>query len=411
MLRGKRLARRDCLKLCGAAACSARSRLTTVMAMPHSTSTTPAEPADTITLFLCGDVMLGRGIDQILPHPGDARLHERQVHSAITYVQLAERVNGPIPRPVDFPYVWGDALEVLRRVQPDLRIINLETSITRSPDFIPKGINYKMSPDNAACLTAAGIDGCVLANNHVLDWGRAGLLETLETLEKLGVKSAGAGRNAAQAEAPAVLEVAGKGRVLVFGFGSQTSGIPRAWAAAESEPGVNMLKDLSERTIARIADRAQASRRPGDLLVASIHWGGNWGYDIPAQERRFAHGLIEGAGFDVVHGHSSHHPKGIEVYRDRPILYGCGDFLNDYEGIAGYEAFRDDLTLMYLPTLSAANGRLISLRLVPFQIRKLRLHRAPAAGGGWLRDVLNRESASFGVRLEPGEDDTLSVSW
>jgi poly-gamma-glutamate synthesis protein (capsule biosynthesis protein) len=410
-LRRQTLDRRFFLKLSGVGACDSLMDRTLVKAMSDRTGDRRFEVSDTITLFLCGDVMLGRGIDQILPHPDDPRLYEPAVALATTYVELAEKVNGPIPRPVDFRYVWGDALEVLRQVQPDLRIINLETSITRSTDFLPKGINYKMNPGNAACLTAAGIDCCVLANNHVLDWGRAGLLETLETLEKLGVKSVGAGRSAAEAEAPAILPVAGKGRVLVFAFGSTSSGIPHDWAASSDQPGVHLLPDLSQRTIARIGARTLAAKQPGDVLVASIHWGANWGYEIPVQQRRFAHGLIDGAGFDVVHGHSTHHPRGIEIYRNKPILYGCGDFLNDYEGVAGYAEFRDDLVVMYLPSLATANGRLVHLRLIPFQIRKFRLNRASEGDAAWLRGTLSRESSRFGVRVELGEDNSLSVTW
>src|SRR5690606_26359991 len=192
----------------------------------------------------------------ILPHPGDPRLYEPAVASATTYVELAEAVSGPIPRPADFAYVWGDALETLRRARPDLRIINLETSVTRSTEFAPKGINYKMNPDNMPVLAAAQIDCCVLANNRVLDWRRAGLVETLEALQEASIRTAGAGRDATQAEAPAVLQVAGKGRVLVFAFGSQSSGIPRSWAAGADQPGVHLLPDLSGRTVERIAEHA-----------------------------------------------------------------------------------------------------------------------------------------------------------
>src|SRR5262249_8540694 len=149
---------------------------------------------------------------------------------------------------------------------------------------------------------------------------------TVDALEAAGLHAAGAGRNAAQASAPAVLAAMGKGRVVVFAFGSETSGIPSDWAAGEKEPGVNLLPDLSDRTVALIAARAPA-KRPGDVFVASIHWGPNWGYEIPTSQRKFAHGLIEEAGFDVVHGHSSHHPKGIEIHKQKLILYGCGDFL------------------------------------------------------------------------------------
>ena len=364
---------------------------------------------DTTTLFLCGDVMLGRGIDQILPHPGDPRLYESYVKSAVTYVELAERLNGPIPKPVDYEYVWGDVLAELQRVRPHARIVNLETAITRNSTPEPKGINYKMNPDNMPCLTAAGIDCCVLANNHVLDWGNPGLLETLDSLAAAGIRTAGAGRNAAQAEAPAIIEIAGMRRVLVFAFGSTTSGIPSDWAAGDAKPGVNLLKDLSDRTVARIAARVQAARRPGDLVVASLHWGGNWGYRIPPERRHFAQALIERAAVDIVHGHSSHHPLGIEIHRGKPILYGCGDFINDYEGISGYEEFRSDLTVMYLPTISASSGELVDLRLVPFQMGKFRLNRAAREDAIWLRDTLDRESSKFGTQVTLNEDGTLTV--
>jgi poly-gamma-glutamate synthesis protein (capsule biosynthesis protein) len=356
-------------------------------------------PGDALTLFLCGDVMTGRGIDQILPHPGEPRLYEPWVIHAGEYVRLAEEANGPVARPVDFAYVWGDALGELERAAPDARIVNLETAVTRSNDPWPgKGIHYRMSPANVACLAAARVDCCTLANNHVLDWGHAGLAETLDTLATAGIRTAGAGRDLEEAEAPAALAVAGKGRVLVFSFGVSDSGIPRAWRATAHGPGVALLEDLSERTVRRVATLVTQARRPGDVVVASVHWGGNWGYSVASAHRRFAHALVAEAGVDVVHGHSSHHPKGIEVWQGKLILYGCGDFLNDYEGIAGYEAFRGDLTCLYLPTLEAGSGRLLALELCPMQVRRLRLNRARPEDARWLGEVLARESA----RLDTG---------
>lgn len=88
-----------------------------------------------ITLFLCGDVMTGRGIDQVLPHPSDPILYEPYVRNAIAYVRLAEQTNGPIPTPLEFSYIWGDALAELERVAADVRIINLETSITERGQY------------------------------------------------------------------------------------------------------------------------------------------------------------------------------------------------------------------------------------------------------------------------------------
>lgn len=360
---------------------------------------------------MCGDVMTGRGIDQVLPHPGDPRLHEAYLKDARGYVEIAEAANGPIPRPVGFAYIWGAALAELERAAPDLRLINLETAVTRSDAFQEKGINYRMHPDNLPCLTAAGIDFCALANNHVLDWGEAGLEETLATLDQAGIRHAGAGRSLAEAKAPAVLPVRGQGRVLVFSFGAASSGIPGSWAAAADRPGVNLLPDLSARTVRQIGEEVRKVRRPGDIVVASLHWGSNWGYAISREQTEFAHRLIDEAGVDVIHGHSSHHVQGLEVYRDKPVIYGCGDFLNDYEGISGYEAFRDDLSLMYFVSMDPETGKLVRLQMVPMQIRNFRLNRASEADARWLGDVLNREGRRFGTRVELNEDHSLTLQW
>jgi poly-gamma-glutamate capsule biosynthesis protein CapA/YwtB (metallophosphatase superfamily) len=351
--------------------------------------------------------MTGRGVDQILPRPGNPRLFEPYVRSALEYVALAERASGPLARPVGFDYVWGDALAELERAQPDARVVNLETAVTASDEAWPgKGIHYRMHPGNVPCLGAAALDCCVLANNHVLDWGRAGLSETLATLRAAGLRSAGAGRDAAEAQAPAVIESRRGGRVLVFGLASGTSGVPRDWAAGPQRSGVCLLDDLSPRSAEVVAQRIAAQRRRGDIVVASIHWGGNWGYEVPAQQRAFAHALIDG-GADVVHGHSSHHAKGIELYRERPILYGCGDLITDYEGIEGYEALRPELSLLYFPTLDADSGRLVEFALSPMRLRRMRLERAAPDDAGWLRVALGK----LGTVLEPRGDGMLSLRW
>lgn len=251
-----------------------------------------------VRLFLCGDVMSGRGVDQVLAHPCSPEIYEDYMRSAEDYVVLAEQASGPIPRRNGPFYIWGAALGELARMQPDARIINLETAVTRSNDWAHKGINYRMSPENEGCLTAAGIDCCVLANNHVLDWGYAGLNETLATLQKLNIKTTGAGRNLREAGAPAVLEL-GAARLLVFSFGSTSSGIPPEWAATGSRAGVNLLADMSEASALEVADQIAAWRQPGDLVVASIHWGSNWGYHIPHEQTLFARTLIDKAGISI----------------------------------------------------------------------------------------------------------------
>jgi len=372
----------------------------------------PSRAPNLITMFMCGDVMIGRGIDHVLPHPSEPSIHEPTMKNAGGYVELAEKANGPIQKPVTFSYIWGDALEELERMSPDLRIINLETSITKSNDYWRgKGRHFRMHPENIPCLTAAKIDFCSLANNHILDWGHAGLIETLETLEKVNIKSAGAGRNFQEADSPAVMVVEGKGRVVVFSYCMRTSGIPYTWAASKTMPYVNLLQNLSDKTIRHIKKRIEGVKQAGDIVVASIHWGGNWGYDIPAEQTEFAHKLIDTAGVDVIHGHSSHHVRGIDVYKEKPVIYGAGDFLNDYEGIEGYESFRPDLALMYFVGSDPSTGKLVHLQMTPIRIERFKANRASRADALWLKEILNREGKKFGTRVEINQDNTLTLKW
>jgi poly-gamma-glutamate synthesis protein (capsule biosynthesis protein) len=351
-----------------------------------------------ITLFLAGDVMLGRGVDQVLPHPGDPLLRERHMHDARGYVDLAEDENGPIPRPVPFDWPWGVLLDALDDVRPDGRIVNLETSVTTSDDYAPgKAVHYRMHPDNLAALTLARPDVTVLANNHVLDFGTRGLEETLDSLARAGLNVAGAGRNLEEARRPAVIGLADT-RLLVFGVGLTSSGIPDEWAADEGRPGVRALSEFGRSTATTILQDVERWRRPGDLVVVSIHWGSNWGYRVPHDQLRLGHALIEG-GVDLVHGHSSHHPRPIEVHQGKLILHGCGDLIDDYEGIHGYEKYRDDLRVAYLASLDRRSGRLTRLRMLVLKARRMRLEHASAEDVDWLRDVLDRVSGPLGASL------------
>lgn len=365
-----------------------------------------------VTLFLAGDVMLGRGIDQILPRSNDPRLHEPVVQRATRYVTLAEAAHGSIPHPVGHSYVWGRALEELERVGPDARIVNLETAMTTSDAPWPgKGIHYRMHPANVPVLETAQIGCAVLSNNHVMDWGAEGLRETLGCLEKAGISTAGAGRDLREAKAPAVMPLEGGDRILVFGVGDTSSGIPPAWRAGRDRPGVWLLEETRKSTLQELAAQIGRTRRAGDIVVVSIHWGGNWGFEIPRGHREFAHGLVDEAGVDVVHGHSSHHAMGIEVYRDRPILYGSGDFLNDYEGISGYGEFRDDLALMYFTAVTPEDGTLFRFRIVPLRIRRFRLEPASPEDLLWLKGMLDREGRSLGTRAELVGGGMIELHW
>ena len=367
---------------------------------------------DRVTFFLCGDVMTGRGIDQVLPHPGNPKLHEPRVHDAFEYVELAERAHGPLPRPIDFRYIWGDLFEIFEREKPHAKIINLETAITRSDTHWPsKEVHYKMNPDNIGCLEAAAMDCCALANNHTLDWGIPGLLETLDTLDKAQIKHAGAGRSLVEARAPAIMETGDDTRVIFFSLGSTSSGIPAEWSAQTNRPGLHILETQPKDPVHLLAKEIGTVKRNGDIVIVSIHWGNNWGYKIPSAQKQIAHRFIDEAGVDIVHGHSAHHVKAIEVYKDRLVLYGCGDFFNDYEGITGYEQFRGDLGLMYFAEIDSITGKLFALRMIPTKVRRFRLNRAPSIDSEWVADLLNREGKRFNTRVQRSAGNSLVLSW
>lgn len=383
---------------------------------------------DGIGLVLAGDVMTGRGVDQILRFPGRPELHEEYVRDARRYVELAERVNGPIPRGVEPTWPWGSALEAMEEYGPAVRVMNLETSVTTSDDVaLGKAVNYRMAPANLDVLKVAGVDAWTLANNHVLDYGATGLLETLDTLADAGQRAPGAGRDAAEAWRPAVVGVPspdavvgvpspdapdqanqGAGRVVIASVADVSSGVPGGWRAAPDRAGVALLPNLSLATADEVAHRLLEAERPGDIRVVSVHWGSNWGYRIPNEHRRFAHRLVE-AGVHVVHGHSSHHPRPIEVYRGRLVLYGCGDLVNDYEGIGGYAGFRSELRLLYSARLAMGTGELVGLQMTPLLARRLTLEHASREDATWLARVLDHESRGHGARVRLGSDDRLEV--
>jgi len=365
-----------------------------------------------VVLFLAGDVMTGRGIDQVMHQPSAPGLQESWVRDARDYVRLAERANGTIASPVPAHYIWGDALAQLQRMGPALRIVNLETSVTRSDDAWPgKGINYRMHPGNVDCLTAAGIDACTLANNHVLDWGRAGLRETLESLHGAGIRTAGAGADQSEAWAPVGFELAHGGRLLLCSFATPSSGVPAEWAATATAAGVARLPDLSQRSVTQVSAAVSSHRRDGDRVIVSIHWGGNWGLAIPQAHRDFAHSLIDDGIADLIHGHSSHHPLPIEVHRGKLILYGCGDLINDYEGIGPHEELRSDWGCLYFPTLGAQAGALQRLEIVPMELRRFRLTRAGLQARRWLQRMFNDEGRALGTSVEPTAGDGWTLRW
>ena len=309
---------------------------------------------------MVGDVMLGRLVNEVLRE-----------------------------RPADHP--WGDTIEVFRTA--DWRVCNLECVLSDRvvPAFPEKAFHFRSDARNVEVLKAAGIDAISLANNHVLDFGEEALLDTLQLLDRAGIGHAGAGRDLAEASRPSVGGAAG------FGVGLLAcTDYPPEWAAQERRPGVfHVPAELESAPVQeRLLPAVTQARERVDLLIVSLHWGPNWGYEPPPEHRPLARALVE-AGADVVFGHSGHIFRGVEVHRGRPIIYCAGNFVDDY---AVDPVERNDQSFIFL--LEADGRTLRRLRLRPTMIAGFQAQLAQGFDAAVILRTMEDLCTALGTRLE-----------
>jgi poly-gamma-glutamate capsule biosynthesis protein CapA/YwtB (metallophosphatase superfamily) len=310
------------------------------------------------TLNFTGDVMLGRLVDQLFPQhvtPWTAR------DSDEARILASFRARHPHLHHYGAERPWASTLPLFRSA--DLNLINLETAATTHDTPWPhKAFNYRMHPANVSpVLRAACIDFVSLANNHTLDFGPEGLVETVRALQGATVAFAGAGETTPEAVRPAVLQLPRPPPATPKGIAAPPAHAIHVYAAADHPhdwagvPTFNLiLHPSSPATRRRLHtmlvpddgrdDRAAASSRstapPPSLKIFSVHWGPNYAWRPDDEIRALAHFLVDECGVDIVHGHSSHHVQGVERYRGGLLLYGCGDLVDDY---AINPTYRNDL--------------------------------------------------------------------
>ncbi|MDS0282535.1 CapA family protein [Haloarcula onubensis] len=313
------------------------------------------------TLGFTGDVMLGRSVS------------ERQRTRAADAV-------------------WDGALSRLRAL--DALCINLECALsTRGRPWrrTHRPFHFRADPEWAVpALTAAGVDWATLANNHLLDFEEPALCDTLGALSAVDIAHSGAGRDERAAWAPVTVPVGD----LTVAFVSATDNTPE-YAAGPDSPGVarTELDDPTERgKLARAVDDTLAT--DPDLLVASLHWGPNMTTEVFDSHREVGHWLLE-RGVDVVHGHSAHVFKAVEVAEEGLLMYDCGDFLDDY---AVDDVLRNDRSFLFELTVSE-DGTPQELRLVPVEIRNCAVHLADGEVAKWCREAMRQRSRDFGTEF------------
>lgn len=349
-----------------------------------------------LKLFLCGDVMLGRAIDQLFKYKNDPTLYESFVKSALYYLPPTMKKYSNPNTYVNYDYIWNSLLSNKFYTNSDLRIINLETSITTSKTPQNKQVLYKMHPKNIVTLKIAKIDYCNMANNHVMDWGISGGIETEKTLTKNNINFGGIGYNINEAKSPKIINVNNK-KIYIFSFADIDSGTPLDWKATNNKFGVNVIDTSNGQTKINVGEYIKKYNELADFIIISIHWGPNWSFDIPSYHKNFAHYLIDNAGVDLVHGHSSHHFKPLEIYQNKLVLYGCGDFINDYETIESDKSFFSDVNFAYYPMYNLDTRKLEKMDMVAYTIKNMEL---TLVGLDYLEEVvrkLNQICAQFGI--------------
>jgi poly-gamma-glutamate capsule biosynthesis protein CapA/YwtB (metallophosphatase superfamily) len=328
-------------------------------------------PANRTRIGFVGDLMLGR--------------------------RVSSKIGGRPPE-----RFWGNLLPALRDC--DGVIGNLESPITTNAEPWSKtwkAFHFRAIPAATDVLKMANVRMVNLANNHIMDFGERGLLDTRVHLARAGIAYAGAGASATEALAPAICRI-GDLKVGLIGLTDNM----REWAADGAHAGINHMPirgDHPTRSLIRLS--VDAARRQGaDCVVLSVHWGPNLRTRPTARFQRFAHNAIED-GVDVVHGHSAHLIQGIEVHRAGVILYDTGDFMSDYWVFPG---IRTDRSALF--QIEFLDRRPVAVSAVPVSLQPATAGLAKGRESDAICRCLARRSRALGtVPKVSGSQVTISV--
>jgi len=311
-------------------------------------------------ITLVGDVMLGRLVNEFLKE-----------------------------RPAVYP--WGDTLPVLKN-STDLRFCNLECVISdkgKPWSATPKEFHFRSDAKNIQVLLAGGIDVISVANNHSLDYGYEAAVDMLKIFDGASIKHSGLGKSLDEAERLVKLNTP-ETRV---GFVAFTDNEPE-WEATKDRFGVLFVPtELGTNRSDNFLDLIRRYRSSVDYLIVSAHWGSNWGYEPPPEHILFAHALVE-AGADTVFGHSPHVFRGIEIYRNRPIFYSAGNFIDDY-AIDPVE--RNDESSLFV--LEVKDSAVREIEIYPAKIKDFQVNLARGPELQLIGNKMQRLCRKFGTKM------------
>jgi len=301
-------------------------------------------PDQAVTITMVGDIILGRTVHTIMTRLGD--------------------FTAPF-------HLVADELKAA-----DLTVGDLECSLsdTIPPPTDPYTFSFMTRTAGVEGLRLAGIDAVSQANNHSMNFGEGGMVDTLAALEGVGTVPFGIGPDLATARAPAIFDIRGV-RVAYLGYDGVTGNV---YGATESSPGTApMVLDYI------VADIEQ-TRQQADLVIPFIHWGVEYTLTPSDEQRLIARRAID-AGAALVVGSHPHWVQGMEVYRGKPIVYSLGNFVFDQE----WSLETKQGLILHL----AFHGtRLAALRFVPVLVENY--YRPRIVDGQEMTTILDRVWAS-----------------
>ena len=284
--------------------------------LPETASAATFDPSQTWTIAAAGDVMLDRGVYKVVKlqgkgvdfpfSGGTATITSRYCCSSWDWVMPRTKVD--------------DTTQDMRALTSgaDLSMVNLEGPAPVNASYHATGMIFNFNQALLAGLQYAGIDWVSLANNHILNAGRQGVVQTITALDKIGIAHSGAGATLAAARTPAVFTIDGV-KVAVLAYDAISPGE----AAGPNTPGT---AELSAGTAP--ADIKAAKAAGAQIVIVYPHWCIEYKTGPTAAQKRLAHQMID-AGADMIIGNHAHWAGAMEVYKGKPIWYELGTFLFD----------------------------------------------------------------------------------
>jgi poly-gamma-glutamate synthesis protein (capsule biosynthesis protein) len=263
---------------------------------------------------------------------------------------------GPIHEPIDsYSALVRDTLHTA-----DIRFAQVERTYSHRGELRSGsgGGHGRLPPKMASVLTDCGFNVASLAGNHAMDWGPEALLDTVEQLRGMGIQTIGAGRNIAEARAPAIIESKGL-RVAMLAYcsvlhegyaaGPETPGVAPMRATARFEPvdyqpGVppRVVTTPDAQDLADLVADVRAAKADSDAVALSLHWGVHFVPRLIADYQQTIAQAAFSAGADLILGHHAHVPKAIEVFDGKACFYSLSNFIMTSSPMVtgGAEAFR-----------------------------------------------------------------------